>query len=192
MFLFLSGRKDSNFRPLGPKPSALPTAPLPDAGTALDSPVTTSPSWAAGGKTNHQWTSGILVILPIHLILIFRILHSTLQFHLSRWKCLTSMVYFFVIGEGLEPTTACTDQLRRLGRSSSYALPDHIIKNTHRMLRTPCHTMLPWPNNFDPVKLIGISEPITHHILILFVVVLTLFTILELLQVHIDMCYYTK
>ena len=50
MFLFLSGRKDSNFRPLGPKPSALPTAPLPDAGTALDSPVATSPSWVAGEK----------------------------------------------------------------------------------------------------------------------------------------------
>lgn len=28
-FLNLSGRKDSNLRPLGPKPSALPTAPLP-------------------------------------------------------------------------------------------------------------------------------------------------------------------
>ena len=124
-----------------------------------------------------------MAILPIHLILIFRILHSTLQFHLSRWKCLTSMVYFFVIGTGFEPATACTDQFRKLGRSSTYALPDHIIKNTHRMLRPPCHTMLPCPNNFDPVKLIGISEPITHHILILFVVVLTLFTILELLQV---------
>ena len=56
----MSGRQDSNLRPSGPKPDALPPAPLPELGVkGHQQPATLAPPYFSKEQGNLAYTPGV-------------------------------------------------------------------------------------------------------------------------------------